>query len=89
MRMPPTEVDSAFISRKADRLVLDGRVSFVRFFGSHLELYWVLGDSLVVYNVIIDSVKQQGTCPCPATGKCSHVVAALKVWAMVNWESPA
>ncbi len=90
MRIKRPDLASEFVRRKAERLVQDGRVCFVRQFGPyaepHLALYWVLGDSLEVHNVVLDTKKHEGTCSCQSVDLCSHIVAAMMVEEMVNWE---
>lgn len=66
---------------KSRRLLRDQHVTFVKRFGDQYMLFWVLGDSLEVYDVVLRvrramGTKVDGNCPCEARALCSHLYAA-------------
>ena len=63
---------------KAARLLLEGRVMVLRVDSAGC-LADVRGDSGQIRRVVFDSQGDDWSCPCPARGKCSHVLAVAMV----------
>jgi SWIM zinc finger len=75
---------SDYVREKAKRLLQESHVDFVKRFGKkapHYLLFWVLGDSDEVHNVVLRIWRStgrhaDGKCSCPAYGFCAHLLAA-------------
>lgn len=73
---------SAHVAQKADRLLAEGKVREV----PQARVFLVQGSSAEPYLVFIHAGVGTTFCPCPATVKCAHVVAAET---LVAREAPA